>query len=222
MTSVTASEPDVGAGLLDLLDILGRTSDAMVAIDSEMRIIAWNDAATKLLGYSSAEVLGRPCHEILQWRNRCGDTVCDGSCPSASPGAPDQIIETCEVLGRSATNKTLWLSASTIVPPTELRTQCRLVHLIREIALPPELERVIVERLEGWSPDRARRDECLDVLTPREREVLQLLADGLDGPGIAAQLFLSPATVRNHIQHILSKLEVHSRVEAVALALRGR
>jgi LuxR family maltose regulon positive regulatory protein len=52
--------------------------------------------------------------------------------------------------------------------------------------------------------------------------VLQLLTDGLDGPAIAKQLFLSPATVRNHIQHILAKLGVHSRVEAVALALRRR
>ena len=61
----------------------------------------------------------------------------------------------------------------------------------------------------------------LDVRTPREGEMLELLAAGLDGPGIAERLFVSPATVRNHIQHILAKLEVHSRVEAVALALRG-
>lgn len=221
MSSVTATEPGVGESLADLLDILGRTADAMVAIDADMRIIGWNDSATKLLGYSATEALGKPCHEILQWRNRCGDTVCDGSCPSAKAGAPDDIIETCEVLGRSATNRTLWLSASTIVLPPELQSQCRLVHLVREIALPPELERVIVERLQGWSPDTRRSDGRLDVLTPREREVLNLLADGLDGPGIAERLFLSPATVRNHIQHILAKLEVHSRVEAVALALRG-
>jgi LuxR family maltose regulon positive regulatory protein len=52
--------------------------------------------------------------------------------------------------------------------------------------------------------------------------VLQLLTEGLDGAAIAQRLFLSPATVRNHIQHILDKLGVHSRVEAVALALRRR
>ena len=221
MNSVTAIEQGVEASLVDLLDILGRTTDAMVAIDAQLCIIAWNDAATKLLGYSSEEALGKPCHEILQWRNRCGDTVCDGSCPSASVSVGDEIIETCEVLGRSATNRTLWLSASTIVLPAELQSQCRLVHLIREVALPPELERVIAERVQGWSPDTGRADSRLDVLTPREREVLGLLAEGLDGPRIAQQLFLSSATVRNHIQHILAKLEVHSRVEAVALALRG-
>ncbi|MDH3295692.1 MAG: LuxR C-terminal-related transcriptional regulator [Acidimicrobiia bacterium] len=62
----------------------------------------------------------------------------------------------------------------------------------------------------------------MDVLTRREREVLALLADGLDGTAIAEQLFLSQLTVRNHIQHILNKLGVHSRAEAVAVALRRR
>ncbi len=221
MNSMTTIEQGMGSSLVDLLDILGRTTDAMVAIDAQLRIIGWNEAATTLLGFSADEALGKPCHEILQWRNRCGDTICDGSCPSASPSMGDKIIETCEVLGRSATNRTLWLSASTIVLPVELHHECRLVHLIREVALSPALERVIVERLQDWSPATGPVSSRLDVLTPREREVLQLLADGLSGTGIAERLFLSPATVRNHIQHILAKLEVHSRVEAVALALRG-
>ena len=124
------------------------------------------------------------------------------------------------MLGRSAAGKTLWLSASTIVPPLELREQCRLIHLIREVSLPPELERVVVERLGGRDPAIDNGDNRLDVLTPRERDVLRLLSEGLDGAAIAERLFLSPATVRNHIQHVLSKLGVHSRTEAVALALR--
>ena len=57
-------------------------------------------------------------------------------------------------------------------------------------------------------------------LTPREREVLDLLADGSSKEAIAERLFLSTNTVRNHIQNILIKLGVHSRLEAVALASR--
>ncbi len=220
MSSVTTIDPLLGESLAALLETVGRTSDAMVAIDGHLRIVAWNQAATTLLGYSADEALGQPCHEILCWRNRCGDVVCDKSCPSALRGDPDEVVETCEVLGRSATGETLWLSASTIVPPVELRDQCRLVHLVREIALPPELERVIVERLKGWSPAGAAPPAPLNVLTERERDVLRLLTEGLDGAAIAEALFVSPATVRNHIQHILTKLDVHSRAEAVALALR--
>jgi DNA-binding NarL/FixJ family response regulator len=61
-----------------------------------------------------------------------------------------------------------------------------------------------------------------DKLTPRERQVLQMLSDGLSQNDIAAELVISPKTVGTHLQHILSKLEVHSRTQAVAVAHRFR
>lgn len=57
-------------------------------------------------------------------------------------------------------------------------------------------------------------------LTPRELEVLHLLADGLNQAKIAEQLVISPKTVATHIQHVLEKLDVHSRAQAVAAAHR--
>jgi two-component system, LuxR family, response regulator FixJ len=60
----------------------------------------------------------------------------------------------------------------------------------------------------------------LDSLTHREREVLDLLADGLTQEAIAVHLVISPKTVATHIQRILTKLEVRSRAQAVALVLR--
>jgi len=59
-------------------------------------------------------------------------------------------------------------------------------------------------------------------LTAREFEVLRLLADGLSQADIAARLFISSKTVATHIEHILDKLEVRSRAQAVALAYRER
>jgi DNA-binding NarL/FixJ family response regulator len=61
---------------------------------------------------------------------------------------------------------------------------------------------------------------ALARLTSREREVLQLLARGLDNEGIAAALHLSPHTARTHVGNILRKLKVHSRAEAARLVLR--
>jgi DNA-binding NarL/FixJ family response regulator len=58
-------------------------------------------------------------------------------------------------------------------------------------------------------------------LTPREQEVLGLLADGLEQDDIANRLFITPKTVAKHIERILGKLGVHSRAQAVAFALRG-
>jgi two-component system nitrate/nitrite response regulator NarL len=59
-------------------------------------------------------------------------------------------------------------------------------------------------------------------LTRREREVLALLVEGATGAEMAARLSLSPHTVRTHVQNVMSKLQVHSRVEAVAYAVRHR
>jgi len=59
-----------------------------------------------------------------------------------------------------------------------------------------------------------------DQLTPRELEVIGLLVQGADGRTIAAKLHISRNTVRTHVQSILTKLQVHSRLEAVAFALR--
>lgn len=58
------------------------------------------------------------------------------------------------------------------------------------------------------------------TLTPRELEVLQLLAEGASTGQVADRLFLSPSTVRNHVQNVLTKLDVHSKLEAVTTAVR--
>ena len=58
------------------------------------------------------------------------------------------------------------------------------------------------------------------ALTPREQQILLLLTEGLTATAISGRLYISRATVRNHIQHILAKLGLHSKLEAVAYAYR--
>jgi DNA-binding NarL/FixJ family response regulator len=76
--------------------------------------------------------------------------------------------------------------------------------------------RRVIDRLSA-SQGNPRSD-----LTPREREVLKLLAEGLGQKKIAQSLYITPKTVATHIQHILMKLDVHSRAEAVAYAHRNQ
>ena len=59
-----------------------------------------------------------------------------------------------------------------------------------------------------------------DILTAREREILQLLADGMSNADVAEKLFISQETVKSHVRHILAKLEADTRTQAVAIALR--
>ncbi len=87
--------------------------------------------------------------------------------------------------------------------------------LIDRAALARLLPQVARER-------ETRRDAqvLLDQLTEREREVLRLLAEGLRNDDIAAKLFISPQTVQTHVRNLLAKLGVHSKLEAVAFAIR--
>ena len=66
-------------------------------------------------------------------------------------------------------------------------------------------------------PEAAER---LPALTKREREVLRLLADGMQNEQVAREFSISPLTVRSHVKNAMSKLEADTRTEAVAKALR--
>lgn len=74
------------------------------------------------------------------------------------------------------------------------------------------------DRDPAW--DSRRDAELADVLTPREREVLALLVAGLGTEAIAHQLAIGVTTTRGHVQSILNKLQVNSRIKAVAVAIR--
>lgn len=81
----------------------------------------------------------------------------------------------------------------------------------------------VVELLRFASTEREQEREArqtIERLTPREREVLQALADGLDSEGIAEKLHISLRTQRNHMANIFSKLGVHTQLQALVFALR--
>ena len=69
-------------------------------------------------------------------------------------------------------------------------------------------------------PSLATGKDGQDILTQREREILQLLADGMSNAEVATRLFISQETVKSHVRHILAKLEAETRTQAVAIALR--
>ncbi len=72
----------------------------------------------------------------------------------------------------------------------------------------------------GLMPAFLEGREREDLLTAREREILQLLANGMSNADAAEKLFISQETVKSHVRHILTKLEADTRTHAVAIALR--
>jgi DNA-binding NarL/FixJ family response regulator len=101
------------------------------------------------------------------------------------------------------------------VSPEYLITAIRLVRT-GDALLAPSITRRLVERFAVPSPVPDRG--ALASLSPRELEVLRLLARGLSNPELAAQLVLSEATVKTHVARILAKLQLRDRVQAVVLA----
>ena len=102
----------------------------------------------------------------------------------------------------------------------------RLLTVIRgvlrdETHLPPALLTGELRELTAARRHRTESERLVESLTPREREVLRCMVAGLGRKAVAERLYLSPHTVRTHMQNVLGKLGVHSTLAAVALARRA-
>jgi DNA-binding NarL/FixJ family response regulator len=102
----------------------------------------------------------------------------------------------------------------------------RLLTVIRgvlrdETHLPAALLTGVLRELTAARKHRTESERLVESLTPREREVLRCMVAGLGRKAVAERLFLSPHTVRTHMQNVLGKLGVHSTLAAVALARRA-
>ncbi len=142
-----------------------------------------------------------------------------------------ELVRTRDLLVRTKDGREVWASISTILVPSSRRDLWALVHLFRDVSRQKAMERLVEQLLSivaklslSRGPDPpvplAHSPPPMD-LTRRERDVLRLLASGASTQNIAKKLFISPSAARNHVRHILTKLQVHSRLEAVALALRN-
>ncbi len=214
-----------------LIKSLSSTSDGAFIIDDTHRIIFWNQAAEEILRYSADEAIGRMCFEILGGRDEQGLTLCQRYCRIAIRADAGEILPSKDVYALSRNGEGRWLNVTTFVYPVgDKLIDHVIVHLFRDVTEEKSHQR-FVNRVLAAS-EQLQTDGTLQVvnatpvipqinrLTAREREVLALLAQGLGTDEVADSLIVSPATVRNHVQNVLSKLGVHSRLEAVAVAYK--
>jgi PAS domain S-box-containing protein len=207
----------------DALDLIAESKTAAYGMDRNDRIVYWNEGASKVLGWKADEVLGRACFDVLAGRDVFGNRYCMHDCAIVRAAASGDVTEpfVMDVVRKGGGNTKI-VVRTTPLPAPGPAFVC-LMHFI-ETGEDRDLDR-IVDAVRGTIQPDARPlppDPPISIspLTPREREIVGLLSNGYAALNIAARLNLSHATVRNHIQNILRKLDVHSQVEAVALSFR--
>jgi len=204
--------------LLDTLKRLEISGESVFAIDKDERIVFWSRACEQLLRFRARDVLGRRCHEILAGRDVHGNIHCYPNCAIQyqTRCLPEEPVRELRLAVRSGSGQMIDIDLNSFVLGDQVEKI--VVHVIREAssnAIP--LDASVRERMTRARNDR---DDMIEELTTREREVLQHLALGLSTARIAESLGISPVTVRNHIQKVLEKLGVHTKMAAVAYAYR--
>ena len=108
------------------------------------------------------------------------------------------------------------------IPYDEVADVVRAVHGGQSLINPSMAAKLLAEFAAMASRDGSERAEQVPAprLTEREIEVLKLVARGMNNRDIAKELFISENTVKNHVRNILEKLQIHSRMEAVMIAVR--
>jgi PAS domain S-box-containing protein len=176
-----------------------RSGDALFAFDPDLTIVSWNRAAEELTGVSADGAVGRHCWEVLGGHDERGNLVCHPGCSTARLAREGWPVP-CQGLLIKTRDGERRVAVSTVAVDEGGRPL--FVHV-----LVPQRERPSL----GAVPA---------VLTPRQQQVLGLLADGVPAKLIAARLGVAEATVRNHIRAVLAALETHSQLEAIAKARR--
>ncbi len=212
----------------DLLRHLAKMPDAVMAVDGDQRILLVNRAAEALLGLTARDVVGRPCYEVIRGRDKLGAIVCQQACRAIALAGQGEPIPSTDLLTLTKRGQPLWLNVTCFTLPLASSGQVAVIHLFRDLSRQNAMEQVLdqlsanLAKLCAWDQPATSRPDVGQRLTRREQQVLALLADGLPTRAIAEQLRITWSTVRTHIQHILSKLGVQSRLQAVAFARRRR
>lgn len=210
------------------LHALAKTADGLFAVDAEYRICFWSEAAQAILGYTPREVLGRPCHEVIQGRDSGGAIWCQQDCPVIRRLREGKAIPNYDIQTRRRDGRPVWLNVSIVPLPQGDGLPYTPAHLFRDITLRKGKERLgeqvralVAEA--SWGEGEAEGSLSSPApLSRREWEVLSLLAQGYSTASVARGLGVQTVTVQNYIQRILGKLGVHSRAEAIAWYYRRR
>ncbi len=213
---------------MDAREIVSSTAEPAFATDEKGRLVLWNAAALDLLRLPPERLVGKPCHEILRGTDLFGNRHCCERCSLHQMVRRREAVHDFELDVSIAGGERRRVAVSVVVVPGVNPARYWIVHILRPLAA--SLGRPVAKDMPapGELSGADRRARCaaprssprFAALTPRELEILDLMTLGVSTPEISDRLCISTTTVRNHVQHILAKLNVHTKMQAVSLALR--
>jgi PAS domain S-box-containing protein len=215
-----------------LFQALSTAADGAFIVDKDQHIIYWNRAAERVLGHLSSQVLGRRCYETLNGQDSFGRVICLEHCAASATALGGGQVANFDMSVRTQSGNPRWINMSTFRFFTSGDDSGPVVvHLFRDVTQRKANEQLLEQVLKAAGelqdghrspklPGAPAASACPE-LTDREREVLTLLVHGSSTDEMARALFISTATVRNHIRSIMAKFHVHSRIEAVVYALKN-
>jgi len=200
---------DVWEGNVDIQSSHYVTGDTAFAVDRRGVIILWNKAAEESLGFSAKQALGQKCWKLLAGKDAYGNRYCCKHCPVREMSFRHEPVNSFHSTFNTESGE-----------PRQFHVSCLTIfddpgsngksnnELLLHICC-PEDETMHTE------VTRALAASQLGALSQREIEVLALLAKKVSTKNIADRLEISIRTVRTHIQHLMYKLQVHKRIEAI-------
>ncbi len=211
------------------------TSAALFVVDESGRIQHWNEGAERLTGFLEDEVVGKPCYSILCGRH-AGRSWCQADCRVRRSALRGALPTGASLEVRSRGGRRIPVAVTFIVQ--QERGGRLIAHLLEDDARQDQMRqtlRGVLRLLRDLGAPRAGgaaaevppprrspdRGDAVDfsVLTRREIDVLRLLTEGLSTQAVGERIGVSRLTARNHIQHAVRKLGMHTRTQAVAAAL---
>ncbi|MCW5960711.1 MAG: PAS domain-containing protein [Pyrinomonadaceae bacterium] len=210
----------------EIKKLVDSTADPAFAVNGLHSIEFWNRPAEEFFGIRSKDAIGKGCSLIVEGYDECG-AFCTQDCSIIQASQDGKPIRNFDLQVKTSAGMK-WCNISIIVATDDKAVAPHTIHILRPIDVSKRLEVLVrdfvvnetsmseqhVKELTSATRTPARETN----LTDRELEVIKLLAKGKTTKLIAEKLFISRTTVNNHVQHILKKLNAHSRLEAIRRA----
>lgn len=201
-----------------LCQTFSNTADIVFGIDTECRITFWNERCRKFFNLPFEDVRFKTCAEVLAGTNLDGSPLCGPDCYILEQVKRGWTGSDFDLVVKDQGGASVLMNVGLYFTPGKRSSRGETVVFL---ALRPVDCYRFLQRMTGESRFKTKEGVSRACnLSRRELEILELMSGGLGAAEIAERLFISPSTVKNHLRHILEKLNVHSRAEAVALALR--